>query len=480
LPRYITSLPTKSTNPTNKNVQKRQLLLLELVHTEQSYCLRLASIFHDWLIPYIKAMIHNPSIHNFHESIFSGFAVFYRKTIDRWLVLMEDIETELTLETITKRFLPTNQDLFDSQMANYVFICSRQGTSEFDKAKKEFEDSSIYKSLMDSSENSKMNLASLMMEPFQRLCRYQLLLKELTIIQTKIADSIADIEERKSSKSAKDIVLKSHQVISTFVNHCNTHMREEEERSLYQKVKYPQELVLGKNPDKTFLNIGKFNWSLKRGIDSLKSQNWVKLFDPADAKWTPIKLILCDTVLVFAKERQSEAEKSVMILEVKPPVLSSQLCEFITLHEFDKGQVSENFNPDTDIVLKVASSCYAELTTLVYGIRFGERSEADKFLNIATRTTNKSNSLVSEGKKSRVSVGRAVRRKTNNNKNNNKLTSLSTKISMPSTTGTRDMTLEQRKEVKKTYSYQYDQGKKCSYRNSENFDELNVQFEAKL
>ena len=98
-----------------------------------------------------------------------------------------------------------------------------------------------------------MALKAALVEPFQRITRYPLLLDTcLKTVKKVVQTNSGYIRE-------KDILERALAVVKRFTESVNDDVRKEEERTLYNKISYNMEIVLGKNPDKVIALLDKPN-----------------------------------------------------------------------------------------------------------------------------------------------------------------------------------------------------------------------------
>lgn len=341
--------------------------------------------------------------------MFAGFPTLYCKQIDRWRDLMEDIEEHgVGVEALSKRFIPADSNLFKNEMSSYFFHCKNMKKESYHDQLKQIQSTPAHKAISNQPDTPKLQLNDLLNEPFQRICRYPLLLSAMKTQLTKhIKNNPENDVENDSDKSPQyQQVLQTTELIDVLLNtskgltdEVNDEMRQEEERTLYAKINYNQELLLGSNTDRTFSTFDKFNFVLKNNQDRLKVHKQIQINDPTRMKsfgqseWMPdVHLIVCDTVVVFCRETPSEIDPNTIIWSIMAHPHPFDLSEFSTLQA---GEVmSGSFNSDTDIMyrsfVKYEVSCSqggsediksGRVTTGVKGIRFASVEEKDEFLN---------------------------------------------------------------------------------------------------
>merc|ERR1719454_1416984 len=129
--------------------------LPELLKTEQKFNQILGFIMNTWL----KQLAHLSQIRDdiprdaiFH-TIFLGFPKLYWNQIERWRNLIEDLkEYGLTIEGITKRFLPDNKEALEKQMSVYINHCKLMQQEHFKKEMDELKHHDCYKIISKNSE----------------------------------------------------------------------------------------------------------------------------------------------------------------------------------------------------------------------------------------------------------------------------------------------------------------------------------------
>ena len=77
---------------------------------------------HNWLVKLAHLVLcgHDLPSDAIFNTIFCGFPKLYWNQIDRWRFLIEDLEEfGLTIEGITRRFLPGSREALENSMAVY-------------------------------------------------------------------------------------------------------------------------------------------------------------------------------------------------------------------------------------------------------------------------------------------------------------------------------------------------------------------------
>lgn len=282
----------RSSDPkTNKNCKNERILsvynLPEILQTEYSYNLKLGNIFHYWLIPLAYLTIIRKDIpEDFLSVIFQKFPNLYWSQIDRWRNLMKDLtnlstyslssDRQITVDNICHSFLP-HQDFnktpsersYDHDMACYIYHCKLMENDSYNKWITDFENHStnVYNKIKqygseiikenaekhNTTTEKPMALKAALVEPFQRITRYPLLLDTcLKTVKKVVQTNSGYIRE-------KDILERALAVVKRFTESVNDDVRKEEERTLYNKISYNMEIVLGKNPDKVIALLDKPN-----------------------------------------------------------------------------------------------------------------------------------------------------------------------------------------------------------------------------
>jgi len=295
--------------------KKERVLLIhnlpEILKTESNFNKIMGYIMHTWLkqLAHLNFLSHDIPTASIFNTIFNGFPKLYWNQIDRWRKLLEDIDKYgLTIEGITKRFLPDKKEELDQQMSVYINHCKLMKQEHFTKELENLKLLDCYKIItkVETEKNPRVqDLNTMLLEPFQRLCRYPLLMNEFDKTLTKINNI--------NYKLDKELLKNSLSVIKSFVNVVNDEVRKEEERSLYSKIEYNSEIVFGKNPDKVIMQLDKPNLKLQSGQDLLVAQADIKLLDFTDnnVQWKDdIHITVCDSFVIFCKKVQRNSPSS--------------------------------------------------------------------------------------------------------------------------------------------------------------------------
>ena len=256
----------------------------------------------------------------------------------------------------------------------------------------------------------------MLLEPFQRLTRYPLLLEGCAKALSKIA------ETTKNYAKDEEILEKSLHVVKKFAESVNTEVQKEEERILYSKIWYDKKLVLGNNPNEIIALLDKPVFKLQSGIDRLICQSYVKMIDFTDhlhyTKWQDVNLTVCNTWVIFSKidrknQQKGNLDKNITY-EIMPHPHPYDLTEFRVLDEFglQKKQIEKSgvgidkLNTNTDLIYRgFVEAPYEKdgitrrmtLTVAHKIIRFNDNLERKKFMGKLSSFIGKVESKVSLG-----------------------------------------------------------------------------------
>ena len=169
----------------------------------------------------------------------------------------------------------------------------------------------------------------------------------------------------------------------------NEQCRKEEERTLYNKIQYNSEIVLGKYPDRVIATLDKPNLRLKSGQDRLIVQEDIQLLDFTDSVilWKDnIHITVCDTFVVFTKKLYRNDKQ---IYEILPHPHPTDSTDFRTLHDFQTELSNSKLDQEKDIVYRAfVEATHTKNNTLSRStltiaqkvIRFSKKQQKDDFI----------------------------------------------------------------------------------------------------
>ena len=220
---FIKSEKLKNPSPVPSKDQKYlytfHQTLLELIETEYNYNIKLGKIFHIW-IKQLAIVMHKQNLNASSQNqqseeqnpipdvfncMFAGFPTLYCKQIERWRGLMEDIEEYgFGVEALSKRFIPVDSNLFKNEMSSYFFHCKNMKKESYHNQLKQIQSTPAHKAISNQPDTPKLQLNDLLNEPFQRICRYPLLLSAMkTQLAKHIKNNPENDIENDSDKSAQ-------------------------------------------------------------------------------------------------------------------------------------------------------------------------------------------------------------------------------------------------------------------------------------
>merc|ERR1711972_1023350 len=88
-------------------------------------------------------------------------------------------ENGVNLQSISKHFIPEDSNSFKNEMSPYFFHCKNMKKESYHNQLKKLQSTSAHKAISNQAETPKLQLNDLLNEPFQRICRYPLLLSAM-------------------------------------------------------------------------------------------------------------------------------------------------------------------------------------------------------------------------------------------------------------------------------------------------------------